>query len=490
MAPLAARLWRPPKSWPISIKVPALAALLMILVGTLFTNQVLHRFDATQQKHLRELSSAYLDGLSAAILPHLLHRDTWEICDALARAAHGYRGLDLVWTTVAREDGTVLASSDPGLFPVDSRLSEPMIIRFSDGADQIVSAAGSRAHLGRRLVHQGRAVGGIYAEIGIARLAAERRDVLVSLIATNTAVIFVLATLGYVAVRRMMKPIATLTAYLGRGRTGSPERIPDHHAPDPESEFGRLFSAYNRMASAIDERETMAIRLAEEEKLGSLGRLSSAIAHEINNPLGGLFNALDALKRHGDKERVRQTSISLLERGLQGIRDVVRSALHVYRTDEARRSLGPVDLEDLRLLIKPELKRRRQALRWQNTLTSETSLPAVAVRDMALNLLLNACKATQDGGTVSFAARIGDDGLRFCVADEGGGMPEKTKRYLEATSAAGAPIEDRAGLGLWMIRRLIDECDGTIAVEAAEERGTRVSVFLPIASDERMRHVA
>ncbi len=490
MASLLARLRRPPKSWPISIKVPALAAVLMILVGTLFTNQVLHRFDATQQKHLRELSNAYLDGLTAAILPHLLQHDTWEIFDALERAAHGYRGLDLAWTTVARADGTVLASSDPGLFPVDSRLPEPTIVRFSGGTDLIVSATGARALLGRRLVHQDREVGGIYAEIDIARLAAERNDVLVSLIATNTAVIFVLAALGYVVVRRMMKPVATLTAYLGRGRTGSPERIPDHHAPDPESEFGRLFSAYNRMARAVDEREAMGIRLAEEEKLGSLGRLSSAIAHEINNPLGGLFNALDALKRHGDKERVRQTSISLLERGLQGIRDVVRSALHIYRTDEARRSLGPADLEDLRLLIKPELKRRRQTLKWQNTLAAETSLPAVAVRDMALNLLLNACKATPDGGTISFAARDGGDGLRFCVADEGAGMPERTKRYLEAAATAGAPIEDRAGLGLWMVRRLIDECDGTITVEAAEGRGTRISVFLPTVTAERVRDVA
>lgn len=143
------------------------------------------------------------------------------------------------------------------------------------------------------------------------------------------------------------------------------------------------FSADNRMARAVDECEAMGIRLAEEEKLGSLGRLSSAIAHEINDPLGGLFRALDALKRHGDKERVRQTSISLLERGLQGIRDVVRSALHIYRTDEARRSLG-----------------------------------------------------------------------------------------------------------LWMVRRLIDECDGTITVEAAEGRGTRISVFLPTVPAERVRDVA
>jgi len=51
------------------------------------------------------------------------------------------------------------------------------------------------------------------------------------------------------------------------------------------------------------------------------------MAHEINNPLGGLFNAIDTLKKHGDAPGVRSTSISLIERGLGGIRDVVEQRL-------------------------------------------------------------------------------------------------------------------------------------------------------------------
>ena len=47
------------------------------------------------------------------------------------------------------------------------------------------------------------------------------------------------------------------------------------------------------------------------------------MAHEINNPLGGLFNAIDTLKRHGSHGGVRTKSIDLIERGLKGIRDVV-----------------------------------------------------------------------------------------------------------------------------------------------------------------------
>ena len=63
------------------------------------------------------------------------------------------------------------------------------------------------------------------------------------------------------------------------------------------------------------------------------------MAHEINNPLGGLFNAIDTLKKHGDKSLVRTQSLSLIERGLFGIREVVQAALATYRARDVGRTL-------------------------------------------------------------------------------------------------------------------------------------------------------
>ena len=71
------------------------------------------------------------------------------------------------------------------------------------------------------------------------------------------------------------------------------------------------------------------------------------MAHEVNNPLGGLFNALDTLRRHGDDASVRDATVNLLQRGLTHIRNVVRSALVTYRGETADRSLRAVDIDDL-----------------------------------------------------------------------------------------------------------------------------------------------
>ena len=110
----------------------------------------------------------------------------------------------------------------------------------------------------------------------------------------------------------------------------------------------------------------MAKQLAAEERLASLGRLASGLAHEINNPLGGLFNAIDTLKRHGDRPSVRTTSLDLIERGLRGIRDVVRTVLATYRADREQRDLTASDLDDMRFLISPEAARKSIRVHWES----------------------------------------------------------------------------------------------------------------------------
>src|SRR5918995_2933546 len=110
-------------------------------------------------------------------------------------------------------------------------------------------------------------------------------------------------------------------------------------------EFRPLFGAFNGMVEAVREREGLARQLADEERLASLGRLASGMAHEINNPLGGILNAVDTLKQHGGRPEVRSRTLDLIERGLKGIRDVVRSTLVTYRADhDGTRSLQPEDI--------------------------------------------------------------------------------------------------------------------------------------------------
>ncbi|QIG46654.1 HAMP domain-containing histidine kinase [Nordella sp. HKS 07] len=484
----ASSIARNPISWPITVKVPMLVVLLMVIISAVITNRVLARLADTQERHLEQLGAAYLDGLSASLILSVVREDIWEVFDALDRSRERYRGLNVEWAVVTNGSNNVLAATDPTRFPSDRPLAPEILSQFSDAGVELGEQL-TTAHLARPLIYQSREIGHIYALADIRLLLQERADVFATLVLTNIILTSVLAAIGYFAVRRMVQPIRILSVYLDRSTQGPLEPIPPNVLGLHGGEFRRLFTRYNALARAVNERQELAAKLAEEEKLASLGRLASGLAHEINNPLGGMFNALDSLRRHGNREGVRATSVRLLEQGLAGIRDLVRSTLAVYRDGGDSRSLMPGDIDDLKLLIEPEIKRKHLNVRWTNDISTSTPLPAAPVRDAILNILLNACEACGEGGAISLTARTDGNSAIFEVADNGPGLPSHLKDYLEHPDAGSAPIGRRSGLGLWMVKRLCQELGGRIYPLDNEHGGALIRLVMPFMGEE-LSHVA
>jgi signal transduction histidine kinase len=474
--------------WPITVKVPVIVMVLMLAISFVISNTVLRRLADTQERHLQALSNAYIDGLGVMLLPSVLRRDVWEVFDALDRARSAHAGLNATHTVVLDAGDLILAASQPKAFPTGQQLGPRVLGSIIKDGELRIDEAKQIAYVLAPMKVQARAVGSIYTEFDISALVAERRAVLWQLIATNSLLTILLMAIGYWAVRRMVEPVRMLGAYLDRATGGTIELIPENRLGPADAEFGRLFRRYNAMARAANERLLLAEQLAEKERLASLGQLASGMAHEINNPLGGLFNALDAIKRYGDREPVRDTSIRLLERGLIGIRDVVRATLMTYRKPDDRRDLKHDDIEDLRYLIQPALHLKKLTLEWSNGINRDAPLPAAYVRDATLNLLLNACAASPAGTTILFRAVAGEESLDICVGDSGGGLPEPYRRFLEGGDPANGPPLAGGGLGVWIVRRLLDAVSGSARVEIAA-MGTEIHLRFPVAPMEA-RHVA
>lgn len=465
-------------SLPISVRVPLLSAVLMVLVGLIASHQVLTALTRAQEARLQELMRLHVDGLSVALGPSVLREDVWEVYDTLDRAQRAGAEQRMVLTVVSDSAGRVIAATDPRRAPVGSTLSNLTDLDTVPDLPEIaLGAADGHVRVLAPLVYQGRDVGRILTELDVADLAAERRHAILVLLLFNTVATGGLALLGYLVARRMLRPISVLT---GRMATdgGKPEPIPARDVPAGDSEVARLFRTYNDMVGAITAKADAERRLAERERLVSLGRLSSSLAHEINNPLGGLLNAADTIETYADRPDTVRRSAALLTRGLKHLRDVTAAALDLNRLERRGKKLTRADLEDLRLLVAPEAQRQNQRLGWKIRVSNDdlSSHPAGPVRQIALNLVLNALTAAGKDGAVALSADMTDTGLQLRVCDDGPGLSVAARQRLLTSE----PTASGGGVGLRVVRELVTGLDGDIAHERHDNR-TIIVVTLPTA---------
>ncbi len=156
---------------------------------------------------------------------------------------------------------------------------------------------------------------------------------------------------------------------------------------------------------------------------------------------------------------------------------MTRAALQTHRGAHGAAPLTAADFEDLRLLIGPEIARREQRLDWSVGALSPAagSLPAGPVRQIALNLLLNACEGAGAGGTVCLAAHTEAGALTLCVCDTGPGLPPSAVARL----MRDAPPANGGGFGLRLVRELAAELSGEIAHARCSGR-TEIRIALPL----------
>ncbi len=477
------------RPWPLALKVPLLVAGLVIAVAVMVSQVVLSRLADDQETNLRLLTNAYLDGISAAVLPAVVRGDVWEAFDALDRARSQYAGVDARYSIIELPSGNVLAASDPVRFPVQSTLPDILRKRFPTENGLVIDGDTGRAWLSRTLRQGDYSIGRILAEIDIADLLRVRRQVLLTLILVNGGLALAFALVGYVAVKRMLRPLGVLASYVERARDGRFEPIPERHRGPLASEFGQIFDRFNAMASALSQRETLASRLAEQERYAMLGKLASGMAHEVNNPLGGMLNAIDTIQAHGNDPAVLQKSLEFLKRGLAGIRNVVRAALVTYKGGTDVATLTARDLDDLPFLVQHETGTRRLTLYWHNRIEEPIAIDGPAVRQITLNLLLNACAASPPEGTIRVVVENEGRCLAIAISDEGPGLPAALARMLEEPAAFVAPPEGTPGLGLWTCVRLVVRLGGYIRVRRPAT-GTEIAVSIPFAIKERLDAVA
>ncbi len=477
------RLFSRLRRLPTTVRVPLMVVALMVGVSVVLSERVLDQLSKTQATYLHGLASAYLDGLIASITPSVLRQDSWEIFDGIERLQPTTDAILPTETVVTDKSGRVLAASDPTIRRTLDPIEATFAARFRS-PEVAIDPDTKSGYIQRAITYQGKTIGAVFAVFDITSLLEERQRVFVTLLATNSLITALLAMVGFLCVRRMIRPMQVLETHMLEAAAGSPTPIKEGAFPVAGGEASRLYHAYNELVKSDKERQYLSKQLAEEEKLASLGRLASSLAHEINNPLGGLMNVIDTLRRHGENRGVRQNSIELIQRGLSGIREVVQATLATHRPERLSRPIESSDFSDLKFLVRPELRRRQQTLEIDapSCVPLRREWPAGPIRQAVLNLLLNAIAASPPRSRLAVEVEITAEHLQITVSDEGGGVPQAAKAVLERGGRPSAP--EGRGLGLWVVREIANDLDARIEVVKVSEKRSAVRMCLPRKVEE------
>jgi len=213
---------------PLTIQVPLIVVALTVLVAVVISQVVLQRLAKEQSAGLASLSSAFMDGLTTAVTPGLLTRDSWETFDALDRARQQYEAVHAVFNVVLLPNGEVLAASDPTRFPIGSALPADLMERVGDSAGLMIDEDQGRAWLARGVVQEGFKIGTVLSEMDISTLLEVRREVLITLLLVNSGLTILFGAGGYVLVRRMIVPVSAIGEKLSAAAQGRLDPIDDH----------------------------------------------------------------------------------------------------------------------------------------------------------------------------------------------------------------------------------------------------------------------
>jgi CheY-like chemotaxis protein len=243
----------------------------------------------------------------------------------------------------------------------------------------------------------------------------------------------------------------------------------------------------------VTERRRAEVKLAQAERLASVGMLAAGVAHEVNNPLAYVMGNLELIARELDSERLDARSLRALVRdareGAARVRTIVRDLKTFSRAGEP----NPKRL-DVRGPLEAAIAMARNEIRHRAELVVDlVAAPPVfadegRLAELFLNLLINAAQAIEPGASerneIAVAMRAAGDRVVVEVRDTGGGIAsEALPRIFDpffTTKAAGVGT----GLGLSLCHAIATDLGGTIVAESEVGRGTVMRVSLPAARGE------
>jgi signal transduction histidine kinase len=241
-----------------------------------------------------------------------------------------------------------------------------------------------------------------------------------------------------------------------------------------------VHKAERMIEQRAQERRELESQLHLAERLAALGEMVAGISHEVKNPLGIIRSTAELLGEMPDASETQKSLSGVIKEESTRLNQIVTEFLDFARPQEP--NLQECQLEKIieknLSFIRPELEKK--GIQVENNLDGR-SFRLRADQDLLyrafLNILINAIHSMQDGGTIGIIVEEGRDAYRIDIEDTGCGISEENVDKI--FNPFFTTKEKGSGLGLSIVRKIIEGHSGTIGIKSIEGQGTKVQVQLP-----------
>jgi len=280
------------------------------------------------------------------------------------------------------------------------------------------------------------------------------------------------------------RPLKTLENAITKIASGDFKNIPEIKTGD---EFESLVASLNNM---IDELNKRSKQLVQAQKLASLGRLTSGVAHELNNPLNNISTSIQILIEEVEEDDMEYKKELLIgtEKEVERGKEIVRSLLEFAR--ERSLTLKQVVFKDLvDSAIQQVQSQIPDNIHFNIDVPDniEAVMGSQRIERVLINLIVNAVHAMKDGGEITIKANneLDKEGFSFQVIDTGEGIPQNILTKIFDPFFTTKEVGKGSGLGLSIIYGIMEQHSGNISVFSEAGKGTTFTCFLPFLQTDQ-----
>ena len=260
----------------------------------------------------------------------------------------------------------------------------------------------------------------------------------------------------------------------------------------------KVIDRTNALLITLDQLEkrgdALALALQAEQKLGELkSRFVSIASHEFRTPLTAVLSSADLIEEFpgGHQQTQRLKYIDHIRTSVQHLNNILEEFLSVGRIEEGKIEANPANL-NLDSLVEETvadmqgLLKAGQTIDWQVDCPIPVRLDASLLRKILMNLLSNALKYSGENAVTTVRAGCQPHELTITVQDQGVGISKEDQAHLfeQFFRAPSVITEPGTGLGLYIITKYLELMGGTIDLQSAPDRGTTVTIALPLTTPD------